>query len=869
MIRSLRSPRELTAACMFVLTALIATGARAGAPFVIETVDAAGDVGFYSSLVLDADGNPHIGYFENADDDLRYAWKSGGIWTIETVDAPGDVGAYCSLALDEDGNAHIGYFDRTNRHLKYARKSEGVWTTETVDPTGATGWSVSLVLDSEANPHISYHEWYPGLNLKYATKSGGIWTIEFADTVGFLGAYHTSIALDAEGDPGISYYDYPNGRLKFAAKSGGVWSAEVVVPGGGGGVGALSSLEFDATGNPHISYDDQLDWGNQQIRYATKSGGLWSTEIVDHVQQPGWPTSLELDGEENPHISYNDLWTGELKYARKLEGVWIIDTVEVTGAGGPNNAYSSLELDAYGNPRISYYDMNSGDLMYAMGGENIVCDPDPRYLTVAVPTNTVDVEYLGGGGGLVYGYSISVSWDPGKVTMDSITQGSLLSDAGNTWFFVSGSGSSRTVDCVLTGAHPGVSGPGTMFTISFTGAGYGTSPVDLTIIKVRDNANQSLPGFYEDDGEIHVDITSPVVTDVHLANLTLAHTDDYAKDTDDLELTADVSDDYGLSASDITANLSALLDGGGTAVPAEDYSLGVATWTVALANVDLTSDGSKSVTVTATDGLGNSGSGSDAIIVDNTAPGAITGFDAAPHHERVSMAWANPSGLDTYYYGVLVRYDGGGDYPEYGTLGAYPADETGGDGDAYDQIGVVTGGDHTIAARDIYYYTAFAYDWALNYGPAATSAEDRATNYWLGDVTDDLTPGGPYDGLVDANDFNELSAHYWEYSPGSPPVGPFNECDVGPTDTGSPFGVPEPDDYIDFEDLILFALNYNVVTPTGKVFPEVRLAGKAEAGAPSLVLKSEGPAEVGKEWSVSLCLGGNADAVKGVSVVLA
>ncbi|MFH1681446.1 MAG: right-handed parallel beta-helix repeat-containing protein [Candidatus Eisenbacteria bacterium] len=503
------------------------------------------------------------------------------------------------------------------------------------------------------------------------------------------------------------------------------------------------------------------------------------------------------------------------------------------------------------------------------GGENIVCDPDPQVLTVADPTNTVDVDYLGGGGGLVYGYSISVSWDPAKVTMNSITEGNLLSDQGNTWFFVNGSGSSRTVDCVLTGAQPGVSGPGTMFTISFTGAGYGTSPVDLTIIKVRDKDNLTLSGFYEDDGEVHVDITNPVVSNVHLANLTLAHTDDYAKDTDNLEMTADVSDDYGLSASDIKADLSALLDGGGAAVPAESYSLGVATWTAALANVDLTADGLKTVTVTATDGLGNSGTASDGIIADNTAPGSISGFNASPHHERVSMAWANPSGLDTYYYGVLVRYDGGGDYPEYATLGAYPADPAGGDGDAYDQIGVVTGGDHNIAARDIYYYTAFAYDWALNYGPAATSSEDRATNYWLGDVTDDLTPGAPYDGLVDANDFNELSAHYWEYSPSSPPVAPFNECDVGPTDTGSPFGIPEPDDYIDFEDLILFALNYNVVTPTGKAFPEVHLAGKTEAGVPTLVLKGDGPAEVGKEWSVSLCLGGKADLVKGVSVVLA
>ncbi len=47
---------------------------------------------------------------------------------------------------------------------------------------------------------------------------------------------------------------------------------------------------------------------------------------------------------------------------------------------------------------------------------NIICDPDPEYLTVAEPTKTIAVRYLGGGGGLVYGYWSSSAWDAGVVS---------------------------------------------------------------------------------------------------------------------------------------------------------------------------------------------------------------------------------------------------------------------------------------------------------------------------------------------------------------------------------------------------------------------------------------------------------------------
>jgi hypothetical protein len=389
-----------------------------------------------------------------------------------------------------------------------------------------------------------------------------------------------------------------------------------------------------------------------------------------------------------------------------------------------------------------------------------------------------------------------------------VTEGDLLSSLGTTQFFVTPSGTNEiTVDCMLLGAATGATGPGTLFTIEFTGAGLGTSPLDVTVFKVRDKDNAPLSGFYEDDGELIVDLQNPSVTNVLIENLTLAHTDDFIKDGDDARVTATVTDDDPLfGIGNITADLSDL--GGGSADPPDGYVGNVATWTTTITSVSCSpADGAVNVTVTATDAIGNTASGSDGITADNTAPGKITGFDAAPHHQRVALSWNDPSGLDDNYYGVVVRHDGGGDYAQYTTLGSYPANHTAGDGEAYNSTGVVTGGDHTIATRDIYYYSAFVYDWALNYGTVDAGGQDRATNYWLGD----FNPSTTGDGYVNSADLVSFSGTYGTVD-GGPGFDP--EADFGPSDDWSRMGIPEPDDVIDFEDLMIFGMNYGNVSPT-------------------------------------------------------
>ena len=76
----------------------------------------------YTSIVLDASGFPVVSYYDftNKDlrvlhcgDDNRYAGNN-----IATVDSTGEVGAWTSIVLDASGFPVISYRDDTNTILK-------------------------------------------------------------------------------------------------------------------------------------------------------------------------------------------------------------------------------------------------------------------------------------------------------------------------------------------------------------------------------------------------------------------------------------------------------------------------------------------------------------------------------------------------------------------------------------------------------------------------------------------------------------------------------------------------------------------------------------------------------------------------------
>ena len=245
-------------------------------------------------------------------------------------------------------------------------------------------------------------------------------------------------------------------------------------------------------------------------------------------------------------------------------------------------------------------------------------------------------------------------------------------------------------------------------------------------------------------------------------------------------------------------------------------------------------------------------------VVDCTAPGPVADITAAPGHNKVDVTWTH-DGLDTAIYKVYRGLWHNGTvnvsaYPEYddvapATPTVRPASVAAADADPeWVLAGTVAMGTLNFTdtwlnanSRGVYYYEVFAVDTAGN-GSVAAADNDRATNYWLGDVP-------PYiDGYVAVDDITVLAACFATVD-GPAPYN--NMCDVGPTDDWSRVGIPLTDDIIDFEDLMVFSMNYNVVGPAKHALPISKVINLA------WVKKDDG------RWALNLVSGSG---LKGVHV---
>jgi hypothetical protein len=116
--------------------------ARGPGGWTSEVVDADGLTGMGASLALDPDGGAHVMYREYGSalgpKQLRYAERRGGLWGVQVVDPGPKAGRYPALALDAVGEPHVAYFDDDYQNLRYAERATPVpfpTATPTLEPT--------------------------------------------------------------------------------------------------------------------------------------------------------------------------------------------------------------------------------------------------------------------------------------------------------------------------------------------------------------------------------------------------------------------------------------------------------------------------------------------------------------------------------------------------------------------------------------------------------------------------------------------------------------------------------------------------------------------------------------------------------------
>jgi hypothetical protein len=432
----------------------------------------------------------------------------------------------------------------------------------------------------------------------------------------------------------------------------------------------------------------------------------------------------------------------------------------------------------------------------------IAVDPTPVSTNCTTNTTVTFTIDQSGVPDEIRGYDVTFSVDPTYATVVGFTEENYLSDVNGTAFYsVDNSGGSWTVSCAILGGTTGATGSGDLFTVELQpqGTNEGTSAIDITAIQIRDPDNVPLPSGSV-NGSLLVDCTVPTMEPI-------AEAEGQYYNTAPSFSNFGFDDDIALDAGEYK------IDAGSWVVIFDDLGLPEYNddgWV--LPGFGGLSEGSHTVYFRVSDMAGNqNGEGTPdtyswQFLKDTVAPAPPTDFVAMPGHNKTHLTWTNPTG-DATWAGVEIRRTRWYDYPQYSTAApSYPANETEGtfvvqtSGTSHDDDPLVPPTD----SRDIYYYSAFSYDMSGNYSVLGVDASDRATNYWLGDI--DST------GTVAFSDLVTFSGTYGvsESNPGW-----VAEADFGPSDDWSRFGIPLPDDIVQFEDLMIFAMNYGNVTPAG------------------------------------------------------
>ncbi len=177
-------------------------------------------------------------------------------------------------------------------------------------------------------------------------------------------------------------------------------------------------------------------------------------------------------------------------------------------------------------------------------------------------------------------------------------------------------------------------------------------------------------------------------------------------------------------------------------------------------------------------------------------------------------------------------------------------------------VGLTTSGSTDLAAsRDFYFFVAYAQDGFGTWSPPSTVTAGTL-NYHLGDVSNGIAAGAG-NNKVYSEDISLLGAHYGKTNAAVTPV---NYLDVGPTTNLFVDGRPTTDNRIDFEDLVIFAINYGLGF-TGPA-PLAALSTAGTVTADEILLAAPNRATAGQTVAAQLTMRGTG-AVIAVSARLA
>lgn len=227
-----------------------------------ESIIGVAAVSAFPSLVLDGGGNPVISYYLGPGVlglvHCNDANCLGGDESYAVVDGTGNVGLWSSLQLDAAGNPVISYRDIDTGSLKIAHCNDAncVGGDESIETAfeGNADAGTDLELDADGNPVVAFYDFESGFTQVLHCDDpncdlGG----DTVNSLGVPGGLYPSVELNEQGLPVVSVSGVTVVRCNDAACApGGDIFATFFYAGGS----EYTSLALDPTGRPIVSFYD-------------------------------------------------------------------------------------------------------------------------------------------------------------------------------------------------------------------------------------------------------------------------------------------------------------------------------------------------------------------------------------------------------------------------------------------------------------------------------------------------------------------------------------------------------------------------------------------------------------------------------------
>ncbi|MCB9659445.1 MAG: hypothetical protein H6726_17505 [Sandaracinaceae bacterium] len=295
---------------------------RSGNAFSDVLIDADGDgtstdVGQRPSLAVLANGQPVVTYYDATNAELRFAERSAaGVWSDVLIDADGDgtstnVGSYSDLIVLANGNPAVAYYDATNTELRFAQRVSGTWSDMLIDADG-DGTSTAVgeypgIVELANGIGVSYSD-DTNSELRFARFSNGAWTDElvYRDALDPSTIAAAGVVLDGDGNPVVAATDTGQGNHVVGWWNGTTWDIEWDLADR-----HIAELDFecsaprlliDGTDRLHLVWTDCNYSGTMAISVRDPSGS-WSVRDVAakllEPTNPAFPGTVAVWGTES------------------------------------------------------------------------------------------------------------------------------------------------------------------------------------------------------------------------------------------------------------------------------------------------------------------------------------------------------------------------------------------------------------------------------------------------------------------------------------------------------------------------------------------------------------------------------------------